>query len=118
MATERKQATIIRNVADIEEERGVCGFRRKLVTGADTPAAYASHLIIDNSREHYHKIMTEYYFVIRGEGEIFLDGESHPIKTGDIVVIPPLVRHTSKGELEVLIFGTPALEAEDIYFDD
>jgi mannose-6-phosphate isomerase-like protein (cupin superfamily) len=117
MATERKQATIIRNVSDIEQERGVCGFRRKLVTGADTPVAYVSHLVIDNSREHYHKIMTEYYYVIKGSGEIFLDGEAHAIKSGDIVVIPPLVRHTSKGDLEVLIFGAPALEAEDIYFD-
>lgn len=117
MATERKPATIIRNVSDIEEERGVCGFRRTLISSKDTPVAYVSHLIIDNSREHYHKIMTEYYYVINGSGEIFLDGESHPIKTGDIVVIPPLVRHTSKGDLEVLIFGAPALEADDIYFD-
>jgi mannose-6-phosphate isomerase-like protein (cupin superfamily) len=117
MATEPKQAAIIRNVADIEQERGVCGFRRKLVTGDDTPVAYVSHLVIDNSREHYHKIMTEYYYVINGAGEIFLDGDAYPIKTGDIVVIPPLVRHTSKGDLEVLIFGAPALEGDDIYFD-
>jgi quercetin dioxygenase-like cupin family protein len=117
MATESKQATIIRNVSDIEAERGVCGFRRKLVTGADTPVAYVSHLVIDNSREHYHKLMTEYYYVIKGTGEIFLDGVAHPIKTGDIIVIPPLVRHTSKGDLEVLIMGAPAMEADDIYFD-
>lgn len=117
MATERKQATIIRNVADIEVERGVCGFRRKLVTGEDTPVAYVSHLVIDNSREHYHKLMTEYYYVIKGTGEIFLDGVATAIKTGDIIVIPPLVRHTSKGDLEVLIFGSPAMEADDIYFD-
>jgi mannose-6-phosphate isomerase-like protein (cupin superfamily) len=117
MATEPKPATIIRNVSDIEQERGVCGFRRTLISGKDTPVAYVSHLIIDNSREHYHKIMTEYYYVIRGEGEIFLDGVVSPIKTGDIVVIPPLVRHTSKGDLEVLIFGAPALEVDDIYFD-
>ncbi len=117
MTTEHQQASIIRSLSDTEEERGVCGFRRKLVTGEDTPVAYVSHLVIDNSREHYHKIMTEYYYVLKGAGEIFLDGVAHAIKAGDIVVIPPLVRHTSKGDLEVLIFGAPALEAEDIYFD-
>jgi mannose-6-phosphate isomerase-like protein (cupin superfamily) len=46
-----------------------------------------------------------------------LDGESTPIREGDLVLIPPGVRHTSEGEMEVLIFGAPAQETEDIYFD-
>ena len=117
MATEGKQASIIRSLSDTEQERGVCGFRRKLVTGEDTPVAYVSHLVIDNSREHYHKIMTEYYYVLRATARSSSTATPHAIKAGDIVVIPPFVRHTSKGDLEVLIFGAPALEAEDIYFD-
>ena len=117
MATDRKQSSIIRNVFDIEQERGVCGFRRRLITNDDTQVANVSYLIIDDSKEHWHETMTEFYYVLKGGGEMYLDGEAHPIKEGDIVVIPPGVRHTSEGDMEVLIFGAPALETEDIRFD-
>lgn len=119
MATEEKLAggSIIRNIADIETERGVCGWRKRLITGDDTPVANVTHLTIDDSKEHWHETMTEFYYVLTGGGDMYLDDERHPIKAGDIVVIPPGVRHTSEGEMEVLILGAPALETEDIRFD-
>ena len=108
---------IIRSLADFETERGVCGFRRRLITADDTHVANVSHLVIDDSKEHWHERMTEFYYVLSGGGDMYLDGERHPIKAGDIVVIPPGVRHTSEGEMEVLIVGAPAFETEDIRFD-
>ena len=69
-------------MSDIESVRGVCGFRRALVTGADSEVANVSHLEIDNSRNHYHKRMTEFYYVLKGQGEIVLDGERRPIQGG------------------------------------
>ena len=119
MATEKKLArgSIIRNVSDIQQERGVCGFRRRLITGDDTPVANVTHLVIDDSKEHWHERMTEFYYVLSGGGDMYLDGERRPIKAGDIVVIPPGMRHTSEGEMKVLIVGAPALETEDIRFD-
>ncbi len=112
-----KLEPIIRNVSDIESVRGVCGFRRALVTGADTAVANVSHLEIDNSRNHYHKQMTEFYYVLKGEGEIVLDGERRHIQAGELVLIPPGVWHTSEGEMEVLIVGVPPLETEDVHFE-
>ncbi|MEX0785017.1 MAG: cupin domain-containing protein [Dehalococcoidia bacterium] len=111
------QQPIIRSVRDIESVRGVCGFRRSLITGADSEVANVSHLTIDNSRTHYHKEMTELYYVLKGHGEIVLDGESRPISEGELVLIPPGVRHTSDGDMEVLIVGVPPLETEDVFFD-
>jgi mannose-6-phosphate isomerase-like protein (cupin superfamily) len=108
---------IIRRLGDIEKVRGVCGFRRSMITADDTDVADVSHLVIDDSKEHYHREMTEFYYVLRGGGEMVLDGESTPIREGDLVLIPPGVRHTSEGEMEVLIFGVPPQETEDIYFD-
>jgi len=61
--------------------------------------------------------MTEFYYVLRGGGEMVLDGESTPVREGDLVLIPAGVRHTSEGEMEVLIFGVPPQEQTDIYFD-
>jgi len=112
-----KLEPIIRNVKDFESVRGVCGFRRALVTGADTAVANVSHLQIDNSRNHYHKQMTEFYYVLKGRGEIVLDGERRPIEEGELAVIPPGVWHTSEGDMEVLIVGVPPLETEDVHFD-
>jgi mannose-6-phosphate isomerase-like protein (cupin superfamily) len=108
---------IIRRLGDIEMVRGVCGFRRSLITADDTETANVSHLVIDDSKEHYHREMTEFYYVLHGGGEMVLDGESTPIREGDLVLIPPGVRHTSEGDMEVLIFGVPPQEDTDIYFD-
>jgi quercetin dioxygenase-like cupin family protein len=46
-----------------------------------------------------------------------LDGKSTPIREGDLVLIPPGVRHTSEGDMDVLIVGVPPQEETDIYFD-
>ena len=108
---------VFRSVHSTPEERGVCGFRRRLVTAEDTDAANVTFLRIDDSKTHYHRTMTEFYYVLRGGGEIVLDGERTPIKEGDIVVIPPGVRHTSEGDMDVLIMGVPPQETEDVHFD-
>lgn len=118
MQTEQTSARpVIRRLGEIKIVRGVCGFRRSMITAEDSEVANISHLVIDDSREHYHGEMTEFYYVLKGQGEMVLDGESTPIGEGDLVMIPPGVRHTSEGEMEVLIVGVPPQETEDIYFD-
>jgi oxalate decarboxylase/phosphoglucose isomerase-like protein (cupin superfamily) len=37
--------------------------------------ANVSHLEIDDSREHYHMQMMEFYYALSGQGEMLLDGE-------------------------------------------
>lgn len=116
MTTDTNAKYIIRRLGDIETERGVCGFRRTLVTHDDTPVANVSHLQIDNSRYHYHREMTEFYYVLSGGGTIKLDDEIKEITAGDLVVIKPGVWHTSEGEMDVLILGVPAGEQTDVWF--
>ena len=108
---------IIRRLDDIETERGVCGWRKTLVTHDDTPVANVSHLRIHESRYHHHREMTEFYYVLSGGGTIKLDGEVREIAAGDLVVINPGVWHTSDGEMDVLIVGVPAGERTDIWFE-
>jgi len=74
---------LIRRLSDTPTERGVCGWRKTLITHDDTPQANVSHLTIDNSRYHYHKEMVEYYYVLTGGGTITLDGEKQPITAGE-----------------------------------
>ena len=113
----KTKAAIFRSVSAVPEERGVCGFRRRLITDEDTDTANVTYLRIDDSKMHYHQTMTEFYYVIAGGGTITLDGEVSDITTGDLVMIPPGVRHTSDGEMEVLIVGVPPQETADVHFD-
>ena len=117
MAEVATEGFLIRHLSEVPEERGVCGFRRTIITAGDTPAVNVSHLRIDNSRYHFHRRMTELYYVLSGSGTITLDGETHPVQQGDIVLIRPGIWHTSEGEMNVLITGVPAGEATDIFFE-
>jgi quercetin dioxygenase-like cupin family protein len=117
MTTNTDDKYIIRRLSEIELERGVCGWRKTLVTHDDTPVANVSHLAIDDSKCHYHKQMTEFYYVLSGGGTITLDGEKREITAGDLVVIKPNVWHTSDGVMDVLILGVPAGERTDVWFE-
>jgi quercetin dioxygenase-like cupin family protein len=117
MTTQSTDRYIIRRLSEIETERGVCGWRKTLVTHDDTPVANVSHLSIDDSKYHYHREMTEFYYVLSGGGTITLDGEKREITAGDLVVIKPGVWHTSDGEMDVLILGVPAGEQTDVWFE-
>ena len=67
--------------------------------------------IKSDSQTHYHKKMTEYYYVLEGEGTMELDGESLPIRPGSAVMIRPGCRHRAVGRLKVLIVPVPAFIA-------
>ncbi len=108
---------IIRRLSDTPIERGVCGWRKTPVTHDETPVANVSHRSIDDSKYHYHREMTEFYYILSGGGTITLDGEKKDITAGDIVVIKPGTWHTSDGEMDVLITGVPAGEQTDIWFE-
>lgn len=44
---------------------------------------------------HYHKIMTEVFYVLEGEVELIFDDESITAKPGDTITIPPHVWHAA-----------------------
>ena len=73
--------------------------------------------IQQDSRTHYHKRMTELYFVLEGEGEIELDGERLPLKPMTAVLIKPGCRHRATGKLKILNVPIPAFDEADEWFD-
>ena len=56
------------------------------------------------TREHLHRRSEEVYYILRGEGEIYIGGEQARIKAGDVVLIPPMTRHhvVNRGEEELV----------------
>ncbi len=121
MSSSRSRAAIIRHEADAPCEPSTCGYRYKLLSVQDRDAdiaAWAHAVDIDGAKEHYHKIGTELYYVLEGEGAVKLDGVEHPVRKGSIVHIPPGVVHGAKGQMRVLVVGIPNISDDDLYFPE
>jgi mannose-6-phosphate isomerase-like protein (cupin superfamily) len=112
-------ATLVRHEADAPRERSTCGWRHLLISRQDRDldiAAWAHAVDIDGAREHYHKVGTEIYYVLDGEGSVKLDGVEHPVCKGSIVHIPPGVVHGANGRMRVLVIGIPDISEDDLFF--
>jgi len=81
-------------------------------------AAWAHAVDIDGARLHYHRVATELYYVLEGEGTVLLDGQEHAVKKGSIVHIPPGVVHGAKGRMRVLVVGIPDISEGDLFFPE
>ena len=111
--------TLVRHEEEAPTERSTCGWRYRLISRQDTDVnAWAHAVDIDGARLHYHKIGTELYYVLDGEGTVQLDGVDHPVRKGSIVHIPPGVVHGAKGRMRVLVVGIPDISDEDLYFPE
>ncbi len=120
MTAEAGLKPLIRHEGEAPRERSTCGFRDRLLSREDghAVAAWAHAVDIDGARPHYHKIATELYYVLDGEGSVILDGEEHAVRKGSIVHIPPGVVHAAKGRVRVLVVGIPHMAEDDIFFPD
>lgn len=85
----------------------------------DTDGVASLHIveISADARTHYHKRLTEIYYILEGEGEMELDGARHPVRPGDAVLIKPGCRHRAIGRLRVLNVPIPAFDPADEWFD-
>lgn len=110
---------ILKSLANLKSIRSVCGFRKDLLTSSETDGKFNfEYIYIDNSSKHYHKATTEIYYCLGGKGKLELDGEVVELEAGTMVMIPPGIKHTADGEnLELLIFGIPAIDMKDVYFN-
>ena len=67
---------------------------------------------------HYHKKSEEFYFLLKGEGTMEIDGESRPVAPGDAILIPPGAWHqiTASTALRFLCCCAPPYSHDDTYF--
>ena len=108
---------IVRKVSELEEDRSTCGFRKRIITSDDTPVNSVSYLHITDSKGHYHKGITEFYYVLDGRGNMELDGDTIELEEGTLVMIPPNVRHRAYGDIRTLVICSPAFDPEDQFFE-
>jgi len=66
---------------EIDAVRCPCGFSRRAFVNPDNPTATMHIVDIEaDAQVHYHKKLTEIYFVLEGEGEMELDSKTVPVK--------------------------------------
>ena len=108
---------ILRHELDAAKERSACGHRYRLLSKGDEDVAAWAHAVdIDVAKPHYHKISTELYYVLEGEGSVMLDGEERAVRKGSMVHIPPGVVHGAIGKMRVLVVGIPDIDDSDVYY--
>ena len=108
----------ISRLADLQPIVCPCGQARRAF--ADESDGVASMHLVEisaDSRAHYHKRMTEMYYILEGTGEIELDGERHLVQPGDAILIKPGCLHRAIGRLRVLNVPVPAFDPADEWFD-
>ncbi|MFK5951094.1 MAG: cupin domain-containing protein [Methylococcales bacterium] len=66
---------------------------------------------------HRHIKSEEIYFILQGEGEMFLDNELLPVCSGDSICIPPGTKHNIKNtgneDLKIFCCCSPAYSHDD-----
>lgn len=115
--TETARYSIAR-ISQIDPVPCPCGQTRRAFT--DDSDQTASLHVVDisvDARTHYHKRLTEIYYILEGEGHMELDGERHAVGPGDSILIKPGCRHRAVGKMKILNVPIPAFDPEDEWFD-
>lgn len=86
------------------------GIRRQSLAEAVVPVGCATE-------EHYHKKSEEIYYILTGQGDIRVNGETAAVKPGDAIALPPGSVHKiwNRGptDLVFLCLCVPSYEHED-----
>ena len=108
-------------VTDLAKIKGVdcpCGSSRRAFTEEPERVASLHRVEIKtDSQPHYHKRLTEIYYILKGRGHMELDGEQIPVRPGMAILIKPRCRHRAVGRLTVLNLPVPAFDPADEWFD-
>lgn len=109
---------LVEQMESVAPVRCPCGSTRRAFT--DDPDRLATFHLLDveeDAQVHYHKRITEIYFILEGEGHMELDGEKVPVRPMSAVLIKPGCRHRAVGRLRVALTAIPAFDPSDEWFD-
>lgn len=103
---------------EIEAVNCPCGFARRAFVSDDNRTA-TMHIvdIRKDAQIHYHKKLTEIYFILEGAGHIELDGQKVPVEPFTAILIKPGCRHRAVGKMRILNVCIPAFDPNDEWFD-
>ena len=109
---------IIEQMDQLEPVQCPCGTTRRAFLCPDNTVATIHMVdIAQDSRTHYHKKLSEIYFVLEGTGHMELDGQLVPVKPMTSIFIKPGCRHRAIGRMRILNIPIPAFDPDDEWFD-
>lgn len=111
-------AYIIRKVREANSIEITCGIMRKLTRSEDFESMDIVHVTIaDETKEHYHKKLTECYYVLKGAIAVEIDGKIENMDQGSLIMIYPNTKHKarkiSQEDAEILVICCPSWSEED-----
>lgn len=110
---------LVRRVAEAPTVPCPCGQSTRIITRQDTPACNIHVTFIQDSVRHYHKQCTEVYYILEGTGKMELNGDTVDVEPGMVIYIDAGTPHrlVSPAGVRTIVFGVPALDPSDEYFD-
>jgi mannose-6-phosphate isomerase-like protein (cupin superfamily) len=108
------------HLPDAEAVPCPCGMSRRAFSSPDNPVATLHKVDISiDARTHYHKRLTEMYYILETDGEAHmeLDGELIPVRPGTAILIKPGTRHRAVGRMKIINAVIPAFDPQDEHFD-
>jgi len=107
---------VIRDFGEVEPVRCSCGWVRRALTGEHNDRLSVHVVDIEaDSKAHFHKTLTETYYVLEGTGRIELDDQAYDIHPGMVIHIGVGTRHRAVGRLKILNIVTPPFDSDDVY---
>ena len=101
--------------ADGSEIRELLAYRNSVIQKQSL--AEATIPIGGATKEHYHPITEEIYYITRGQGLMKIESEQRPVVVGDAIAIPPGQKHkiwnTGDQPLVLLCCCAPCYEHTD-----
>ena len=109
---------IVRKVKDSDPKEITCGLMRDLTNAKDFKSMDFVHITIsDSTKKHYHKKLTEVYYVLKGSIDVEIDGKTEHLEKDSLIMIFPNTQHkawkTSKEDAEILVVCSPPWSEED-----
>ena len=110
---------LVRRLSEAPTVPCPCGQSTRPLTRAETPVCNLHVTAIRDSARHYHKQCTEVYYILDGQGKMELNGDVIDIEPGTIIYIEPFTAHRlwSDAGVRTVVFGVPALDPADEYFE-
>lgn len=103
---------IVRKIKEAIPKEITCGILRNLTTTEDFKEMDFAHVTITGAtKRHYHKRLTECYYVLKGSITVEIDGQREHLDEGSLLMIYPNTKHKaekiSKEDAEILVICSP-----------
>ena len=108
-------------VEEVEAAQATAGRMFRLLAPCSSVTQFVGYIPVGRAPDHYHRY-DEVVYVLQGEGELHIDGETAPLRAGTCVHLPKGLVHclanTGPGEMQVLGVFRPAGSPAEAYYPD